>query len=109
MAPATVTFSNVVDPTALVGHITVTVTPAAGAADDDPRRSRVDGRAERQRRPAGKTADGTPLDWPADSTIVIKVDATTPDVVGDTLGADVTSDPFPRARCDWRRPRFAQP
>jgi hypothetical protein len=34
-------------------------------------------------------------DWPLNSMLVIKVDAATPDVVGDTLGADTTSIPFP--------------
>jgi len=33
-------------------------------------------------------------DWPLNSMLVITVDAATPDVVGDTLGAAATSDPF---------------
>jgi hypothetical protein len=86
MAPATVTFSNLVDPAALVGHITVTATPVGGGAPVviTPELTSMDG-MNVSVAPMGAT------DWPPNSTIDIKVDATTPDVVGDTLGADVTA------------------
>jgi hypothetical protein len=92
MAPVTVTFTNVVDPTALAGHITVTATPLAGGASAviPVDLTSMDG-LNVNVAPSGKTADGMPLDWPADSTVDIKVDATTPDVVGDTLGADLSA------------------
>jgi hypothetical protein len=93
MAPATVTFSNVVDPTALAGHITVTATGSAAGSlpvNVPVDLTSMDG-LNVNVAPSGKTADGMPLDWPADSTVDIKVDATTPDAVGDTLGADTTA------------------
>ena len=81
MAPATVTFTRTrVDPAALVPwHITVDCDPVGRARRRRPHpgRSRLDGRTERQRHADGKTADGMPLDWPANSTITITVDATT--------------------------------
>jgi len=98
MAPATVTFTNVVDamspagPTALAGHITATATPAGGGAPTaiPVDLASMDG-LNVTVMPHGMTADGMPLDWPANSKIDITVDATTPDVVGDTLGAAVSA------------------
>jgi hypothetical protein len=90
MTPATVIFTNLVDAmspagaTALAGHITVTATPlAGGAATAVP----VDLASM-----DGLNVSVTPTTaWPASSTVDIKLDATTPDVLGDTLGADLTT------------------
>jgi hypothetical protein len=72
--PATITFNNIVDPTALVAHVTVTpVTVSVELAS-------VDGLNVTLTPKKGTT-------WPASTTITIAVDATTADVVGDTLGA----------------------
>ena len=89
MAPATVTFTNVVDPAALAGHITVTATPVGGGASTmiPVDLTSMDG-LNVNVAPTGAT------DWPLNLMLVITVDATTPDVVGDTLGADTTSIPF---------------
>lgn len=89
MAPATLTFTNVVDPAALAGHITVTATPVGGGASTmiPVDLTSMDG-LNVNVAPTGAT------DWPSSSMLVITVDATTPDVLGDTLGADTTSAPF---------------
>jgi hypothetical protein len=74
MTPATITFNNTVDPTAVEAH--VTITPATVAVDF----ASMDGLTVTITPKKGTT-------WPPSSTITITVDATTPDVVLDTLGA----------------------
>ena len=77
MTPATVIFTNTVDPTELAKHLTITAVPPVPVPVDI---ASMD----------GLTVTITPkTTWPASSTIEITLDATTPDVVGDTLGAAV--------------------
>jgi len=78
MTAATVTFNNPVDPKVIASHITITATPAAVVTF------------------TATSMDGLNVsvipdaNWPASSTITITVDATAPDLVGDTLGAAVS-------------------
>lgn len=84
MTPATITFSNIVDPTALATHLTVGAKPAG--SNNNPTPVVVDLTSM-----DGLTVTVTPhTNWPASSDISITLDATTPDVVGDTLGAPVS-------------------
>ena len=83
MTPATVTFTNIVDPTALAGHITVTVAPAVPLPVDV---ASMDGLNFTIAPKAGAT-------WPASADITIAIDATVTDVVGDVL-APVAPVPF---------------
>jgi hypothetical protein len=79
MTPATVTFTNIVDPTALAAHITVTAVPAAPILFDV---ASMD----------GLNVTITPKSgthWPASSTITITIDAAATDAVGDPLAAPV--------------------
>jgi hypothetical protein len=74
MTPATATFNNLVDATALHDHITITVVPAATVEF------------------VTTSADGlnvsiTPKeDWPASSSITITLDSTATDLAGDPVG-----------------------
>jgi hypothetical protein len=83
MTPATITFSNFVDPMAIETHLTV---KDGGGANIPVALTSMD----------GLTVTVTPKsNWPASATISITLDATTPDVVGDTLGAPVSlAQPF---------------
>jgi hypothetical protein len=80
MTPATITFNNLVDPTAIATHVTITATSATGpiaftATSTD-----------------GLNVSITPkADWPASSTITITVDATATDLDGDAVGAIQTA------------------
>ncbi len=75
--PATVTFNNFVDPTVIASHITIT----AGGVPVTFTVTSMD----------GLNVSVVPdANWPASSTITITVDATAPDLVGDTLGAPVS-------------------
>jgi hypothetical protein len=78
MTTVAVTFTNLVDPTQVEGHITVTATPGGpvpimlGAID-------------------GNTIGVAPLgNWPASATLTFTIDATTPNVLGQTLGTAIT-------------------
>jgi hypothetical protein len=85
MTPATITFTNTIDPVALAGHIKVTAVPfpagsprttvAVDVASMDDLNVTIT--------PTGKTT------WPASSTITIAIDATTTDAVGDVLATPV--------------------
>jgi hypothetical protein len=73
-----VTFTNLVDPAEVEGHITVTAAPGGpvpitlGAID-------------------GNTIGVTPVTaWPAGATLTFTIDATTPNVLGQTLGTAIT-------------------
>src|SRR4051812_2814186 len=79
MTPATVSFTNLVDPTALATHVTVTAVPAVPVPVDV---ASMDGLNFTIAPKAGST-------WPASSTITITIDATTTDAVGDVLAAPV--------------------
>ena len=85
MTPATITFTNTVDPTALAKHITVTAAPFP--AGGPPTAVAVDVASMDDLTvtitPTGKTT------WPASSTITIAIDATATDAVGDLLAAPV--------------------
>jgi hypothetical protein len=78
MSTITVAFTNVVDPKQVEGHIAVTATPGGpvpitvGAIDSN-------------------TIGVTPVDpWPAAATLTFTIDATTPNVLGQTLGSAIT-------------------
>jgi hypothetical protein len=78
MTPATITFNDLVDPTAIAAHVTITATSATGPIAF-----------------TATSADGlnvsiTPkADWPASSTITITLDPTATDLDGDAVGAVV--------------------
>jgi hypothetical protein len=78
--PATITFNNLVDPTAIAAHVTITATSVTGPIAF-----------------TATSADGlnvsiTPsANWPASSTITITVDATATDLDGDVVGAVQTA------------------
>ena len=78
MSTVAVTFTNLVDPTQVEGHITVTAAPGGpvpitlGAID-------------------GNTIGVAPVTtWPAGATLTFTIDATTPNVLGQTLGTAIT-------------------
>jgi hypothetical protein len=74
--PATITFNNLVDPTAIAAHVTITATPVTGPI------------AFTATSMDGLNVSITPTDnWPASSTITITVDATATDLDGDAVGA----------------------
>jgi hypothetical protein len=77
--PATITFNNLVDPTAIATHVTITATSVTGPIAFTP--SSADGLTV-SITPA--TASGN---WPASSTITITVDPTATDLDGDAVGA----------------------
>src|SRR5665213_3402386 len=76
MTPATITFNNLVDPTAIAAHVTITATAVTGPIAF-----------------TASSADGLNVsikptaNWPASSTITITVDATATDLDGDPVGA----------------------
>ncbi len=79
--PATVTFTNIIDVTAIAAHIEVTaggsVVPVDIASADN------------------VNVTLTPkTTWPAGASIQITVDATAADVLGETLGAATMAPPF---------------
>ena len=83
-SPVFVIFNNLVNVDDVASHITLTsstgpVAVTIGTIDTDPTRATTI-----SIQPAG---DAT---WPAGATLTIKVDATTPNVLGQTLGAEVT-------------------
>jgi hypothetical protein len=74
MTPATVAFTNFVDPATIVDHVHVTSNGAAFAG--------VDVTSD------GATATVTPTTaWPASATIVVTVDATAENLLGQTIAA----------------------
>jgi Bacterial Ig-like domain len=75
--PATATFNNLVDPMVIAGHITIMAVPAATITFTT---TSMDGL---------NVSIVPDANWPASSTITIAIDATAPDLVGDTLGAAV--------------------
>ena len=75
MSTVAVTFTNLVDPTQVEGHITVTAAPGGPVAIT---LGAIDGNT------IGVTPVGT---WPASATLTFTIDATTPNVLGQTLGA----------------------
>jgi hypothetical protein len=85
MTPATLTFDNPVDPTVVSQHITVTATPVAGGGGPVPvafTATSTDGLNV-------SIVPAAMANWPASSVISITVDASTPDLLGETLGAPV--------------------
>jgi hypothetical protein len=84
MTPATVVFTNLVDPTALASHITVTAAPppAGGSPTVAVDVASMDGLNV-------TIAPAMGANWPANTTITITIDATATDVVGDVLAAPV--------------------
>ena len=85
MTPATITFTNTVDPVALAAHITAKAVPFP--AGGSPTTVVVDVTSMDDLTvsitPTGKTT------WPAASTITIAIDAMATDAVGDVLAAPV--------------------
>jgi len=82
MTPATVVFSNLIDPATIGTHITVGAVPTGSAAGTQPTPVAVDVASM-----DGINVTITPkATWPASSDITITVDAATADLVGDTLG-----------------------
>jgi len=79
MTPATITFTNTVDPTALAAHITVTTALNVAVPVDV---SSMDDLTVTIAPKAG-------TNWPTSSTITIAIDATAADAVGDLLAAPV--------------------
>lgn len=76
--PVTITFNNLVDPTAIGTHVTITANTVAGPIAFTPTSA------------DGLTVSLTPTDkWPASATISITLDATATDLDGDALGAPV--------------------
>ncbi len=80
MTAAILTFNNPVDPAVIKAHVTITATPLGGtAATPVPFTAAATDSFDVSLTPVGH--------WPASSTIQISIDATTPDLIGDTLGA----------------------
>ncbi len=86
MTPATATFNNLVDPTVIAGHVTITAVSLASGAS-----STVAVSATSMDGLNVSIAPAMNANWPASSTITITIDATAPDLVGDTLGAAVSA------------------
>jgi hypothetical protein len=84
MTPATVTFTNIVDPATLAAHITVTAGPTMTIPVDV---ASMDGLNV-------TIAPKMGASWPASSTITITIDATATDAVGDVLAAPVAPASF---------------
>jgi hypothetical protein len=84
MTPATITFTNTVDPTALAAHVTVTTALSVPVPVDV---TSMDGLTVTIAPKAG-------TNWPASSTITIAIDATATDAVGDLLAAPVAPVSF---------------
>jgi hypothetical protein len=82
--PATVTFDNLVDPTVIAGHVTITAVSLSSGAS-----STVAVSATSMDGLNVSIAPAMKANWPESSTITITIDATAPDLVGDTLGAAV--------------------
>lgn len=84
MTPATVVFSNLVDPATIGTHITVGAVPTGSPTGTLATPVAVDVASM-----DGINVTITPkTTWPASSDITITVDAATADLVGDTLGTD---------------------
>jgi hypothetical protein len=82
MTPATLTFNDPVDPAAITPHITIVATPVGGGAPTSVAFDATTG--------DGLNVSITPkANWPASSSIAITIDASTPDLVGDTLGTAI--------------------
>jgi hypothetical protein len=74
--PATITFNNLVDPTAIAAHVTITASSVTGPI------------AFKATSADGLSVSITPTDnWPASSSITITLDATATDLDGDPVGA----------------------
>jgi Bacterial Ig-like domain len=78
--PATITFNNLVDPTAIAAHVTITAPSVTGPITF--KASSMD----------GLNVSITPTDnWPASATITITLDATATDLDGDPVGTVATA------------------
>jgi hypothetical protein len=74
--PATITFNDLVDPTAIAALVTITATPVTGPI------------AFKATSTDGLNVSITPTDdWPASATITITLDPTATDLDGDAVGA----------------------